>query len=73
MSRKDRELHKVSFEKVLCSAETEKAIFVYGVTDSEDGIWVPKSLVDDDSEVYKKGDEGTLVLPEWFAVKEGLI
>lgn len=36
--------------------------------------WVPKSLVQDDSEVWslKNAGPGTLVVPEWFASKEGL-
>ena len=35
--------------------------------------WIPQSLIDDDSEVYKPGQRGDLVIPEWFALKEGLI
>jgi hypothetical protein len=35
--------------------------------------WIPQSLIDDDSEVYKPGQTGELVIPEWFALKEGLI
>lgn len=33
--------------------------------------WVPTSLINDDSEVYQVGDEGTLVVPEWFADEKG--
>ena len=32
-------------------------------------VWVPKSVVHDDSEVYEDGHEGTLVVQEWFAKK----
>ena len=35
--------------------------------------WIPQSLISDDSEVWKEGDTGTLVIPEWFARKEGLV
>lgn len=35
-------------------------------------VWVPKSLIHDDSEVYKEGTKGTLVVARWFAEKEGL-
>lgn len=63
--------HTVEFEKAFCDNESGKAIHVL----LEDGtaLWLPKSIVHDDSEVYQKGDEGTLVLPEWFAIKEGLV
>ena len=60
----------VDFEDVHCIHETTKAIQV--VIDGE-CRWVPKSLVHDDSEVYKKGDIGTLTLPEWFCIKEGWV
>jgi len=38
-------------------------------------VWVPKSVIDDESEVFSaKEDEnsGTLVVQRWFAEKEGL-
>jgi len=48
--------------------ETEMAILV----DHEgEEVWVPKSQVHDDSEAYKKGQEGKIVLPLWLAEKEG--
>lgn len=34
-------------------------------------VWVPLSLVHDDSEVYDEGHEGTLIVQEWFAEQEG--
>ena len=36
-------------------------------------VWVPCSQIDDDSEVWEPGQEGTLVIAEWWAKKEGLI
>lgn len=66
-----RDEHKAYFDKAYCDAETARAIHIIGIGDN--GNWIPKSVIDDDSEVYQKGDEGTLVLPEWFALKEGLI
>lgn len=61
----------VEFEGCEAVAETDLAICVEGIQD--DDIWIPKSQVHDDSEVYKKGHEGTLVVMEWFAEKEGLV
>jgi hypothetical protein len=59
----------VSFHGVKCARATERAILVE--IEGEDH-WIPLSQVDDDSEVYKSGDQGTLVVSHWFAVKEGL-
>lgn len=54
---------------VVCVAETTKAIKVY---DGTKEFWVPKSVVHEDSEVWKTGQEGTLIVAEWWAEKEGL-
>ena len=46
---------------------TEKALLVE--------IWVPKSVIHDDSEVFDDDEnaEGMLVLEDWWAEKSGLI
>lgn len=49
--------------------ETDRAIFVK--IDGVGSSWIPKSQIHDDSEVWKKGDRGTLVVTEWFADKQG--
>lgn len=53
---------------VTCIGESARAAHVR----REDGcnFWVPKSVIDDDSEVYKEGAEGKLVVADWFAEKE---
>lgn len=35
-------------------------------------VWIPKSQIDDDSEVWKEGQEGTLIIPYWLAEEKGL-
>lgn len=54
-----------------CRAETEDALLIT----FEDGNehWIPKSLIHDDSEVSKKGDEGIVVIPLWKAEKLELV
>lgn len=38
----------------------------------DDFVWVPKSVITDDSEVWKKDQEpGSLIVKRWFAEKEG--
>lgn len=49
---------------------TSKAILV--VVEGEEK-WIPQSLIHDDSEIYGEGHTGTLIVPEWFARKEGLV
>lgn len=67
------------FDDVVCERETDKAIMV--VFDREHpkrrrNVWVPKTVVDDDSEVFNARSDGCgpgkLVVARWFAEKEGL-
>lgn len=37
----------------------------------DEEIWIPKSQITDDSEVYKSGTSGELIVTEWFARKQG--
>ena len=60
--------NKVSIEDVLCVRQTDKAILV--VVDGAEE-WVPQSQIDEDSEVWQEGDEGTLIVSGWFAEKMG--
>lgn len=46
------------------------------VTDGDTEGWVPYSLIDEESDVTRKSDEGytgTLVIPEWKAEKLGIV
>jgi len=71
MSRdSDNNTHTAEFDDTRCIAETTKAILVV-IEGGEH--WIPQSVVDDDSEVYRKGDTGKLVVSEWWALKAGLI
>lgn len=59
-------------EDARCIAETDRAIRV-DAQDFDEPVWIPKSQVDDDSEIYELGGEGTLVVTEWFARKQGWV
>ncbi len=63
-----------------------KAVFeIEGVTakkDTKDALcviindepyWVPKSAIDDDSEVYAVGHSGKFVVAQWWAENKGLV
>lgn len=60
---------KFQVQDVKALRETEKALLVE--IEGEE-FWLPKSQIDDDSEVYKEDTEGTLVIPMWLAEKMGL-
>lgn len=60
------EAHKMGEGK--CIRESEKAILV--AFEGEEGQrWIPKSVVHDDSEVWKKDDVGQLIVKMWWAEK----
>lgn len=60
---------KVRIPDVKAIKGTDRAVLVE--VDGEN-IWIPQSHIDDDSEVSKDGDEGTLVISEWIAKRKGL-
>lgn len=40
--------------------------------DLDEPVWVPKSVIHDDSEIWEGGQEtGDLVVQDWWAEKEG--
>ena len=68
MPRRDDEDETHAMGEGRCTRETEKAILVR-IDDKE--TWVPKSVVHDDSDVWKTGDEGTIIVKRWWAEKNG--
>ena len=60
-----------SCDNVLCDQETDAAIHV--VFDDKTDAWFPKSQVSDESEVYEKDDEGTLIVTKWILEQKDLL
>jgi coenzyme F420-reducing hydrogenase beta subunit len=60
----------VAIEDVECIHATDKAIRVR--LPDGDEHWIPQSQVDEDSEVWKQGDEGKLVITAWIAAQRGI-
>lgn len=58
----------VSMGQAKVTKETPKAILVE-IGSKE--IWVPQKAVHDDSEIWKQGDKGKLVVCAWFARARG--
>ena len=63
---------RAEFSGCFCDKDTDKACLVEGVEYSEP-LWIPKSQIDDDSEVYAAGTSGTLIVSEWIATEKGLL
>jgi hypothetical protein len=57
-------------ENAKCTRQTEKAILVEA-PGFDEPQWIPQSVVHDDSEVYEKDGEGTLIIEDWFANEKG--
>jgi len=72
-------MHEVFEIFAECIKETEKAVLVKLDDPNypdlrEEELWIPKSVIDDDSEVYGEDENsGTLIIKYWFAEKEGLV
>lgn len=61
----------VRFESAEAIQETDMALLCR--IEGEDPIWIPKSVIHDDSEVYSmKSNTGCLVLLKWWAEERGL-
>jgi hypothetical protein len=52
----------VEFEDCEATAETAAALLVV-IPDFEDAIWIPKSQIDESSEVYREGSRGNMTVP----------
>lgn len=49
----------------------EKPLALRVETDEHGLIWIPKSVIHEDSEVYKKDTDGELLVHTWWAEKNG--
>lgn len=57
-------------ENAECIEKRDKAILVEA-PDFDGPEWIPQSQVHEDSEVYKLGDKGTLIVSDWLAKQRG--
>lgn len=69
MSRDDSGSEPHTMGEVKVTAETAKALLCVPIKGGQ--YWIPKSVVHDDSEVWKKDDSGKLVVKYWWAEKNG--
>lgn len=59
----------ITLEEVVAVHATADAVLC--LIDSRQ-VWVPQSVIHEDSEVFEAGQSGKLVLMTWWAVREGL-
>jgi hypothetical protein len=62
----------VEFEDSKGLSDTQMAVHVK-CAEVAKSFWVPKSIIHDDSEVYKAFTEGRLIISKWWAEKRGLV
>jgi len=65
-----REPSFVSIKDVEIVRETSRALLCR-IEDRE--IWIPRSMVGEDSEINATGERGVLSIAEWLAEKENLL
>lgn len=58
----------ICVEDVSCERETAAAILVE--IEGEE-MWVPKSQIHEDSEVYEKDTSGSLIVSKWWGKQKG--
>jgi hypothetical protein len=58
-------------DAVHCNRESDSGKALQMTSEEHGTFWVPKSVIDDDSEVYDVGHTGALVVSDWFAEEKG--
>lgn len=72
MSRYDDDGGSHEYEvEVKCLKITDGGALMLRRSDNDEVFFVPEAVVHDDSEVWKKGDNGKLVVRDRFAEQEG--
>lgn len=66
-------MSKATIRDVFVYRETDKAILVKDGDDGPNGFseWIPKSQIHDDSDLWKEGQDGDLVVKSWLAEQKG--
>ena len=71
------ELEDVTVIHETSPGNTDEGALLCKIEDSDlgwdDDVWIPKKMIHEDSEVYKKGTEGKLIITEWIAKQKGFL
>lgn len=63
---------KAEFEDAKGLRFTKTGLALWCLVDGIE-VCIPQSQIDDDSEVWRPGDEGKLVISMWIAIEKGLV
>lgn len=63
------EVIRESDKSILVRVETSEADVIQAQGSRE--VWIPKSQIQEDSEVTEVGDSGTLIVSQWLAEERG--
>jgi hypothetical protein len=55
------------------NSESGKSLLVHIPDVDDEPMYVPHNQIHDDSDVYKPKQEGTLIVTDWWAEREGLV
>jgi hypothetical protein len=64
--------HLIENAVAIKNSDSGKALLVEA-PDFDKPEWIPHSQIRDESEVYKPGTSGNLVVTEWFAEQRGWV
>jgi hypothetical protein len=74
MAYSDEDKEKVTITDVECIGVNPKTGAILCTHETwDENKWVGYRYIDDDSEVYKVGDEGKLIIPKWLAKKANMV
>jgi len=63
----------VSLGKGRCIDDSGRALRIEFTDGEHHPMWIPQSQIHADSEVYKEGHEGNVVITLWWAGEHGLV
>jgi hypothetical protein len=58
-------------ENAKCVKQTDNGGLLIEAPDFDEPTWIPQKGVHEDSEVYKVGTEGVLIVEDWLAEARG--
>ena len=72
MSVEEYKGNNVAIDDCECVGETAKAILVQ-IPDIDEPMWMPKTQIHDDSDVYENEGTGTLIVSRWIATQKDIL
>ena len=58
-------------DATVVAVNREGTAILVDAVELDEPVWVPQSQIEAESEIWKRGDEGDLVVTEWIAGEKG--